>query len=642
MELILPNGEIWKPQFKENEVGTKHSYATADMSYDIDSYESASLVLTKNIVVVDIDNGMSQELLEKLMDAHDCRTAYTITENGFHLYYNKYKGQRKTKVEGVCHAGIDIELKFDSTAVNGVCEKYKGVTRQWVGDTIAVFPDCFKILNYGNLRDISMLEEGGRDNALFRYSRALHGTGMQVHEVQRYIIFANTQLLNDPLPDVTKFYDASRQDDNKSSLIDIADVVMRRYDTKVFDKMLMFKDGKRYINDNDKLRSNIALDNYHLTNANIEEVFKQCVHKSNHVEVDHFPVNLKNGSLVNGEFSELQYDGFTPFYMNVNYNHDAPVNETVESMLNHLTDGDEEYRRFIIQMLAYPLVYDFTFKRHNRMIFFIVGSGQNGKGTLLDFVYHLYDGHYNASTNTVDDLLDNARINQSKNKLVNLGDDIEDGTIKEKGMKILKSVSSADLITIRDLYEKSVTTRVAPTLIFTSNHILKSFEKGTSWTSRVKWLPIKSRVTKRDPNFMTKLYTEEAREYMMKLIVEELPNVYNDGMMSCQIVDDFTEEYHKENNNILLWIEELQTMDNIMIPDEDGNDMELNNVKDAILHKKPAEVHGTYSEWCEQEGINPLSQKRLREVIDQELGYEVGSKRVNGVVSKVFKEKKGD
>ena len=50
---------------------------------------------------------------------------------------------------------------------------------------------------------------------------------------------------------------------------------------------------------------------------------------------------------------------------------------------------------------------------------------------------------------------------------------------------------------MRQLYKQSEDVELTCTLIFTSNHILKSFEKGESYKRRVVWLPMYSKPTKR-------------------------------------------------------------------------------------------------------------------------------------------------
>ena len=48
-------------------------------------------------------------------------------------------------------------------------------------------------------------------------------------------------------------------------------------------------------------------------------------------------------------------------------------------------------------------------------------------------------------------------------------------------MKILKNISTCDYVATRNLFEMSKEIELTLSLIFTSNHILKSFEKGEAY-----------------------------------------------------------------------------------------------------------------------------------------------------------------
>ena len=75
-------------------------------------------------------------------------------------------------------------------------------------------------------------------------------------------------------------------------------------------------------------------------------------------------------------------------------------------------------------------------------------------------------------------------------KLVNLGDDVQDEAIDNMQMKMLKNISTCDYVATRNLFEQSKNIELTISLIFTSNHIFKSWEKGEAYRRRVDWLPM--------------------------------------------------------------------------------------------------------------------------------------------------------
>lgn len=208
------------------------------------------------------------------------------------------------------------------------------------------------------------------------------------------------------------------------------------------------------------------------------------------------------------------------------------------------------------------------------------------------------------------------------NKLANLGDDIEDKAINEEQMKVLKNVSTCDFIAMRRLFEQSKETVVTTSLIFTSNHLLKSFEKTEAYKRRVVWCPMFNKVDKKDPLFITKQTTPEALEYWLKLIIEAYLRLYeNKKFTDSEKVIDYNEKYHEENNGTLTFIRD--------------------RTPDYFIGKRPPQVYDDYVIWAEEnfgEGA-AQSKKILKETIQAELSLIVKDKKVNGVTAKVYAEK---
>lgn len=581
----------------------------AEISDDIETFESAGLLLDKRLIVVDIDNGISQGILEKIFDTFNCRTMYTITDRGFHLYYKKKPYCRKRNTEAYCPLGFKIEYKIYYDNVPSVCERREGKTREMIENEIIELPDVFEDINTKELVDPHGLDDGdGRNNVLFALKNLLFRKKFTVDEIRIYIDFINNNLFASPMEDIEKYLKQGEAFENRDrGPIELAYEVMTRFDTKYYKDKIRFKDknGKQYLTDDSMLQHYISTEYSWLLSKDINEIMTQIKMKSTRVRETSFPINLNNGHITNeGKFEPVCYDGFTPFYIDIDYDANAEEDETVEQLLTHFSNGDETFRKFIIQMCAYPLIYDYDFKRRNATIFFIVGDGNNGKGTLFQFLTSVFTSA-NTAHKTVEDLTDNHQLMGCDNKLVNLGDDIEDGVIKERHMKVLKSISTADTISVRGLYKEATDNVIAPTLIFTTNHMLKSFEKGNSWVRRPKWIPVYNEVKVKDKDFLKKLRSDKARKYMFKLMIEELEELYEDGLIDCEVINDFTKNYHILNNNIIafLELEEYQ--------------------KEEYIDTKPVVLYEKYKLWCIEEGEHPLSLKSFRTTVKTIWGYDV-------------------
>ena len=133
------------------------------------------------------------------------------------------------------------------------------------------------------------------------------------------------------------------------------------------------------------------------------------------------------------------------------------------------------------------------------------------------------------------------------------------------------------------------------------------------------WLPMFTEVddTKKDPLFITKLTTEAALEYWIRLIVDGYFRLYKNAKFTdCDIVNDYNENYHKDNNTALSYLDDL--------------------IEDDIRYKKSPEIMEDYTIWAEENGLNIASIKMMREAIREKFSMGIGIKKINGKQHRVF------
>lgn len=156
-------------------------------------------------------------------------------------------------------------------------------------------------------------------------------------------------------------------------------------------------------------------------------------------------------------------------------------------------------------------------------------------------------------------------------------------------------------------------------LIFTSNHILKSWEKGDSYKRRVMWLPIYTKPAKKEKNFIQKLTTQKALEYWIRLIIEAYKRLYeNERFTTSKVVEKFNDQYHEENNNFLLYLQDFERND--------------------FLHMKPKQIYDEYEAWAEENDLNAQSKKQVKDTIEKNYGLVVKGKKINGTTQRVYVE----
>ena len=398
---------------------------------------------------------------------------------------------------------------------------------------------------------------------------------------------------------------------------EVADYILTKYKAVSFLGKLYWYEDNQYFQDEDRLKRLVFNEVGLQKTKYVDEIIKQMRYRAPLVDqAKIFDIKLQNGILRNGEFIEVDYQEFTPFTIDLPYYEDAEPVEAVDEYINHLTANDQDYRSRLLEILAHPLILDKNFKRMLAKFFIFIGDGGNGKGTLLLIIRHIL-GVKNCSALSIKNMVDERYFTTMQNKLVNLGDDLESEVINNEQMKILKNISTCDYVSTRNLFEQSKDIELTISLIFTSNHILKTFEKGESYRRRVDWLPIYSKPKKKDKNFIAKITTPEALQYWMKLIVDGYKRLYkNEAFTESKIVIEFNEKYHEMNNNITEFLRDFKQA--------------------YFLGKRSPEVYDEYQIWAEESGLNVLSKKLFQETMLKVHQLEIQKKTINNRSVRIY------
>lgn len=544
--------------------GMKFPTRNPEYSDFLDSFEDAGHVIEDNEVIVDIDN-FSHEFCRTLIDFFGITTKTVWTDRGVHLYFNKVNSKLGKKT-GICALGIPIELKNKTNKY--ITVKRNGIARKVENEDIKMnFPEMFNIKSYDNL---SELDEGdGRNNALFKHwKKLLKSTVENKEEIIRFIsehVFPTAL----PLKEVENILKNDSSDERISNdeqqQVDAINII-NKYKCVKYQATLFFKNGENYSNDIDEF--NYILSNYVLGNKSatyIENVKKLIMMKTRTIHQDDMFIQFKNGILKNGEFIEIVTDEFTPYRINVNYNTNAVVVNVVDEYLHNLCNNEENYIKHVLEAIASSFILDVELKRHLSKFWLFYGDGGNGKGTLLTIIRKILDDD-NCSSLDLFDLKDDRKITSAVGKLANLGDDVSaKKAMDDETTKRLKNITSADSIEFRPLYSNPKKAIISPTLIFTTNKIIKTWEKGNSIKRRIIWCPMLYKPQTKEPKFISKLTTTEALEYWIKLLVEAYQRLYqNKQFTESKTITEFTEQYHSNNDPVENFVSELNVFEDII------------------------------------------------------------------------------
>ena len=587
--------------------GEKHAAKGADTAETPDSFRDAGWLLGPDEVVIDIDE-LSKEQISEYIKRFDIHTQIVWTDRGAHFYFRKSPGYSRAK-NGICALGFPIESKTSSNAPNGVTIKRNGVLREIENEgNREVVPWYFS----SNKQYTSMMgfgEGDGRNNALFSHKQKLDNNP----DTEKICRFINEVLFDKPMDEVefnliVRNYTAGNGAETE---YDHATNIMNEYRCVNYQGSIWWWNGKEYITDADDNHRLIQLIFQRCPGKKtrfVEEIVRQIEMRGSKRDGCEFPIRFRNGILDEGEFIDFPgFQEFTPYYIDVDYDPNAPAVPEVDAYIDQLTGGDPDYRLLIAEVMGYPMITNPERIRSIAKFFIFRGNGANGKSTLLQIMKRIYKER-NCSALSIKQCADSRYQVSMLGKLANLGDDCEPESINNDQMKILKNICSADTIEARRLYQQSFYATYTVKLIFTSNSDIRSWEKGYAFKRRVMWMPMFNTVAKPDPSFISKMTTPDALKYWTRLMIEGYQRIYHNKTLTfCQKVQDYNDQYHMENNHMAMWLSNI-------------------NIETVILGKTAKEVRKAYEEYnddSDKKYSPQLLNERLRE-----MGIGIGDKRL--------------
>ncbi|UBH10108.1 DUF5906 domain-containing protein [Macrococcus armenti] len=601
--------------YVEYKKGMKHGAADADESETHESFEDCGLKLTDTDLVVDIDD-LPKETIHAIIQFFNIRTQTVWTDRGVHFYFKKpenFKG-----ANGISALGFKVEYKHIKNT-KSVTVKRDGVLREIEYNGIREdLPDFFEINRKIKDELLGLGESDGRNNALYKHKMAIYSLKDSV----RILNFINEFIFAEKLPqDELQVIARDQSIDTKEMTPDeLAKIVINQHYVRFYNNVLFFRNKEgHFINDENYLKRVIhgILDKK--DSKNVEEVYKQLQLMAPIIKISNdesFEIHFNNGYLHEGEFFEMESKTFTPYHIDINYYPDAEPVKVVDDYLNHLSDNDSDYKDLILETLAHTLILNKEFKRMLAKFFIFIGDGGNGKGTLLTIIRSILN-RKNCSGLSISDMSDERYFVTMQGKLANLGDDIQDEPINNKQMKVLKNISTCDFVSTRQLYQQATEVEMTLSLIFTSNHILKTWEKGESYKRRVMWMPIYTKPAKKEKDFIQKLTSQEALEYWIKLIIDAYFRLYkNQAFTTSEKVKTFNEKYHEENNNFLLYLSDFTRKD--------------------FIDLKPKQVYDEYEGWAEENDLKPQSKKQVMDTIEKEFELIIRARKIQGKTTRVY------
>jgi putative DNA primase/helicase len=298
-------------------------------------------------------------------------------------------------------------------------------------------------------------------------------------------------------------------------------------------------------------------------------------------DTDVWLLNCPNGTvdLKTGELCAHDRNDLITRMVRVEYNPDA-LCPRWEAFIDWMFAGNQELITFLQRVLGYTL----TGSAKAQNFFLLHGEGDNGKSTLLEIVLWLmWEYAQAAEFNTFlvrkNETIRNDVKRMEKKRLVVAKEPKENGRLD---ISLIKELTGGDSVTARGLYKEYDEEGFMGTakLFFAANHKPQIRDDGHATWRRVRLIPftVKIEPEKKNENLREELQAEG--EGILAWMVRGCLDWQKYGLAVPEPVRKATEEYRKESNNIIQFVEEACWRG------------EGGKIKAGALY-------GAYRKWCE-------------------------------------------
>lgn len=311
----------------------------------------------------------------------------------------------------------------------------------------------------------------------------------------------------------------------------------------------------------------------------------------NEFDQDPWLLNVNNGiiDLTTGERQPHEPGQFITKLCPVDYDPEARA-PLWEAFLERIFNGNKNLIRFMQKAIGYAL----TGSTREQVVFFLYGSGRNGKSTLINTISAML-GDYAMHTPTSTLMSRNGEgvpndIARLKGARFVSAVEAEDG--KRLSEPFIKQISGGDVISARFMRGEWFDFEPQFKLFFATNH--KPVIRGTDhaiWR-RIRLIPFNVTIT-----------DDECDPDLPKKLLEELPGILNWAVEGCLLwqqeglglpdeVAQATESYRTEMDVLAGFIDDWCILN-------------------PLARVKKKDFYDAYCEWCELNGEKPLSQRRI-------------------------------
>ena len=599
-----------------------------DVTYtSLDKLDNAGIKLNNKTVIVDFDAHNEEEIkiLKSVVDVIYAKypTFKVETTRGVHLYYRVPNGLTiKNWTAQMTMLGFKVDYKTGTTSqgvikLNGKVRKTSEPVEELNLTKLAELPVELYPLPKSKGNILLGLKDGdGRNDNLYKHLLCVKESKvpLTLDEVANFI---NNYLFVDKLKstelEATVESVKSKEESSEvytgdpKDMISFAEFIVKALDIKIYNYNLYFRDGLNY--SKDKIKLNKAISKYlRLRRSQMTELEAQLYIYAELVEdKSKFLVKLRNGVIV--EDNVVDYDcGFTPFYLDVSYDSEA-YDKNVDDFINFICCGRSDMRIVIEEILGHILLVN----RFPHKIFFLTGSGANGKSTFVEMITK-WTSELSSHVD-IANFDDGTSLTSLVGKLVNVADDV-DAIYLEKS-KNLKTMASGNTVGARAIYSQPITLKNTATLIFTANEPPVFKDKSQGIGRRLVIIPFDNIVKKRIYNLDELLSSDNAKSYLLNLGLAGIKRIFNNNleMSESTTIEEATKQYYLDNDSVMAYL----------------------NDYGAIEGNPVSSVYEAYTDYCDDSNLKAVSLNKFSRRL-KSLGYDVISTTVLGKKLRVIRK----
>ncbi len=314
-------------------------------------------------------------------------------------------------------------------------------------------------------------------------------------------------------------------------------------------------------------------------------------------------INLQNGTfdITSLQLRDFEHKDFLTYQLPYSYKEGA-TNPLWQKFLNEVLP-DKETQRTLQEVLGSIFIKDIKLE----YIFFLYGSGQNGKSVVMEVVSTLL-GKENISNFSLEQLMEEHNRAMIKNKLLNFGSETN---MKKVNIDTFKALASNEPVQARLKYGNSFMMEDYAKLIFNVNKFHFSDIEYTKGFFR-RFLIIPFDVIIPDEKVDRRLHLKiinAGMEGILNWIIQGAKRVIeNEDIYISPKCETAKEQFLKEIDNVRLFL------------DDNSYQPSLSN------HIKAATLYSEYKNYCMQNNFRSVSSKTFKERL-QSFGIQWKRKR---------------